>query len=282
MRQGLRHRRARRGGEDTALARDACGRRTRALAPTDAHGAQVRLRFADGADMHREPRRGEGARHHHRTARTLAAAERQRTRQHPLQRGIIACRNGAEESALVQEPVALAQPLPGEVVGRHDPPVQVQLDDPASRVLEQRGERRAERPGVDQRLPDPHELSDVRQETRHHLDLRGRPALAADGVRSHPDDARALRPVETHVQAVAGIGAEQGVVPGRRGLLLLFGVERGGMHHPAVRQVPEARDALVEGMEDLEILALPFRVELAAIAEAGEEDVDPVRGSPVA
>ena len=36
------------------------------------------------------------------------------------------------------------------------------------------------------------------------------------------------------------------------------------------------------GMEDLEILSLPFRVELAAIAESGEENVDVVLRGPVA
>ena len=112
----------------------------------------------------------------------------------------------------VVQPIAFAQQRAGRAVCRHDPTAPVELDHAEAGVLEQHGERRAERPGIDQLLPHASELTQVGQKTLDRRDLRPRPAIASDRVRGDPYDAGAPGPVEAHVQAVARVGQRQGFV----------------------------------------------------------------------
>ena len=86
------------------------------------------------------------------------------------------------------------------------------------------------------------------RERRRHTISAAWDSWAADARLDDATKARIaadLEPIEAHVEAVLGIGAGQRVVVGHRGPHLLFGVERGGVNHPTVRQAPEAGDALV-------------------------------------
>ena len=78
-------------------------------------------------------------------------------------------------AALVGEPVTSPQEIAGEVVHRHDPPAPVQLDDSGLAEVEQPGGGRAQFLGIDQRLPDTHELPKMRQDAPDHVDLGRRP-----------------------------------------------------------------------------------------------------------
>ena len=179
-------------------------------------------------------------------------------------------------------PPGSVQQRQGAVVGRRHPAAPVEPDHADPAVLEQVERRGAERPCVDQRLAHPDVVAQMGQQAFDCLDPGGGPAVAVDRIEDRPHDARAGRPVEAHVEAVPCVAADERLVPGRRGLLLRVGVERGGLHHPGVRQTAQARDALVEPMEVLEILALQVGAEPAAMAEAGVEEVDAVRRRAVA
>ena len=61
----------------------------------------------------------------------------------------------------------------------------------------------------------------------------------------------------------------------------LVGEQRGVGSHPPVGQLAQPRQALVPGVVDLEVLALSFRVALAAEAESPEEDVDATLRRPL-
>ena len=83
-------------------------------------------------------------------------------------------------------PSPLGQQVARAVVGGHDPPATIELDDPAYRVFQQHGERRPERPRIDERLPDPNVLAKVRQQPRDRPDPRRRPAAGVDRVGPRP------------------------------------------------------------------------------------------------
>ena len=158
----------------------------------------------------------------------------------------------------VRQPVSLAQKCPRYIVGRRHPPATVQLDDARRQAAEQLDGRCRPRPRVHQRLPHPHELTQMRQEALHRPHLPRRPAVPLRGVGRRPDDATAVRPVEPHVEAVPRAIAQHHLVEHRRRLLLLVGEQRGVRRHPAVRQRAQPREALVPGVVVLEVLALPF------------------------
>ena len=126
-----------------------------------------------------------------------------------------------------------------------------------------------------------HELTQVRQEALERLDPRRRPAVSIDGVGYCPNDARAVRTVEAHVQAVPGVAVDDRLVVHRRDFHLRVGEERVDVHQLAVGQLAQARDAFVEGVVVLEVPALAILVALSAKAESCKEDFDAILASPV-
>ena len=90
---------------------------------------QVRLLPADRVDVQHQRRPGRRTPHHRRAARALSPERRQRSRQQPLEFGIVLRRSGVQQSALVEQTVAGPQRIPGVVVRRDDPPAPVELND---------------------------------------------------------------------------------------------------------------------------------------------------------
>ena len=105
-----------------------------------------------GADMRDRPRPGLQAAERHRTADAGPVAGRQGARDQPLERRILPGQRGAQAAALVAEPVAPAQQRQGAVVDGDQPGAAVELDDARADVVEQFDQRRAERPGLEQRV----------------------------------------------------------------------------------------------------------------------------------
>ena len=182
--------------------------------------------------------------------------------------------------------VPVAQPVPGQqqcagaIVDRRDPPAPVELDDAPPDVVEQRKERRAERPCIHQRLPHPHELANRRQQPPDRLHPLRRPLVPVDGIVEDDDDAHAVRPVEPHVEAVERLRVGQKLVVDQRGLPFLLAEQRAHRGDPAVGQQQQGPHALVAGFVDRVVLPLEFRVALSAEAEPREEHVDIVPPRP--
>ena len=177
----------------------------------------------------RAPRPGLRAAERHRTADAGPVAGRQGARDQPLERRILSGQRGAQAAALIAEPVAPAQQRQGAVVDGDQPGAAVELDDARADVVEQIDQRRAEGPGLEQRVPDSHEMAQMRQQPPDRLDpLRG-PAVAVDGIADRPHDARSVGPVEAHEEAVLAAHARQQLVVDRRGLALRLGRERRDM-----------------------------------------------------
>ena len=164
----------------------------------------------------------------------------------------------------------------GAVIGLHDPPPPVQVDDAHPRVVEQGGHGRVPRLGANQRLPHANELPDMRQQPRDHRDRRGSPAIRGDRIAQAPGDGGAVRPVETRVQAVLAAGPEQHLVVGGRGLQLLGRQQVPDVYQMAVGQLPEARHAFVDGIVVLEVVALLVFAPLPAAVGPDEENADVV------
>ena len=101
-----------------------------------------------------------------RSARRPRCAGRQGARDQPLERRILSGQRGAQAAALVAEPVAAAQQRAGPVVDGDKPASAVELDDARADGVEQFDQRRAERPGLEQRVPDRHELAQMRPRWR--------------------------------------------------------------------------------------------------------------------
>ena len=198
-----------------------------------------------------------------------------------LESVVVVSGRGRQQAAAIRQPVAPAEQVAGKIVRRDDAAAGIELDDPAARVFEQPGHWRSQGTRIDQRLPDPHVLADVGQETRHRLHPGGGPAVAVDGVADAPGDARAARPVETRDEAVLAVAARQHLVEGRRPLLLLIGVKRAVEHHTAVRQLPDPRYALVPVVVIPEPLPLQVFATLTPEAEPREEELDVVPENPV-
>ena len=152
----------------------------------------------------------------------------------------------------------------------------VLFDNSYPRVVEQGGHGRGPRRGADQRLPDADELPDMGQQPRHHRGPRRPPAIRVDGVAGTPDDVEAVRPIETHVQAVLHAGPEQHLVVGGRGLQLLGRVQVVNVHQATVGQSPEARYTFVGRMVVFEVLALQVFAALPPAVGPDEENPDVV------
>ena len=148
----------------------------------------------------------------------------------------------------------------------------VELDDAGASVVEQRGERRAERFGIDERGAHPHVLAKVGQETTDHVDPGRRPAGCVDGIRDPPHDVRAARSVQAHVQAVLAIYTGQHLVVHARCLQLLFAEEVDDAGYLAVGECPQSREMLVFRVVVPEVLPLPVRAVHPAIAASREHD----------
>ena len=179
---------------------------------------QVRLRPAHRVDVQRQRRLWERAADHRRAGGALNPERRQRPRQHRLELGVVLRRAGVEEPVLVEQTFAGPDHIPGVVVRRHDPPAPVKLHNAQPCVVEQRRQGRTQRAGPGQRLLRAHALTDMGQETLDRVELGGRPDVPVDRVVDDPDDPRAIRPVQAHVDAVAGAGAGQQLVVRRGGL----------------------------------------------------------------
>ena len=173
----------------------------------------------------------------------------------------------------------MPQDAAGAVVGRHDPPAPVQVDDAYPRVVEQGGHGCVPRFGADQRLPDADELPDMGQQPRDRRDPRRPPAVRVDGIAEAPDDGGPVRPVETRVHAVLAAGPEQHVVVGGRCLQLLGREQVLDVHETTVGQLPEARYAFVGGVVVFEVIALLVFPALPPAVGPDEEDPDVVRRS---
>ena len=220
--------------------------------------------------------------HHHRAACALCAERRQGPRQQCLEAGVVLRPAREQQTALVEQAVAGPQEVAGPVVRRHDPPAPVELDDAGPGGLEQFRERRAESTGAGQRLPDPHVLTDMGQETPDRVELHGRPAVPVDRVVDGPDDARAVGPVQANVDAVLGVSQRQPLVECYRGVQLRLGVEVGNVDQLAVGENTQTRDPFVQEVVELEVVALQFPVPLPAIVEARKIDLDVSSGASVA
>ena len=129
-------------------------------------------------------------------------------------------------------------------------------------------------------MSDAHILTNTGQEALDQFDLGGGPAIAVNGIVDDPDDARAVGPIQAHVDAVLDMAAEQRFVVGWGGLQLRVGVEVDGLDRLAVGQAPDPRDSFVHGVVEIEILAFPFPVALSAVEEPRVEDPDAVPGVP--
>ena len=149
-------------------------------------------------------------------------------------------------------------------------------------VVEQRRQGRTQRAGPGQRLLRAHALADMGQETLDRVEPGGRPAVPVDRVVDDPDDPRATRPVQAHVDAVAGAGAGQQLVVRRGGLEFRLGVEVGDMAQPAVGETPHARGPFVPGVVGLEVFPLQRPVPLSADERPRKEDPDVLFGVAVA
>ena len=156
------------------------------------------------------------------------------------------------------------------------------MDDAQPGGVEQLRQGRAQSVGPGQRLLDAHRLTDMGQETPDRVEPRGRPAVPVDRVVDDPDDARAIGPVQAHIDAVPGVGAGQQLVVCRGGLQLPLGVEAGNVVQPAVGGMPQAEDAFVHGVVDLVVLALQFPVPVPTKEVPRQVDADVLFGVPVA
>ena len=141
-------------------------------------------------------------------------------------------------------------------------------------VVEQLGKGRACGPGICQRLADTHELADVGQKTPDHVELIGRPVVGTDRIANVPDDARATRPFQTHIETVLNAADGQHFVECRGSFQLLLGVEVGNVKQLAVGQLPETWDTFVPGEIVGEVLAFQFLMVFTAEAEPYVEDLN--------
>ena len=182
---------------------------------------------------------------------------------------------------VVDQPVALPQKRDRAVVRGRDPPPPVEVEDAGPGGVEQPRERPPERPRLDQRMPDVHELAHVRQKPLDHPSSIRPPAARIDGVGEHPADVRSTRPVQTHVEAALGVGEPHPLVVGRRRPPLRLGEEIPRRDHQTVGQAPQARRALVLGPVFVEIEPLQVRAALSPIAEPGEMELRIPRRAPV-
>ena len=89
--------------------------------------------------------------------------------------------DSAQDAASVRQAIVLAQKIQGNIVRRCHPAAPVQLNRARPAAAEQVHGRRAPRPRIDHRLPDPRELTQMRQEALDRLDLSRRPARPATG-----------------------------------------------------------------------------------------------------
>ncbi len=203
-------------------------------------------------------------------------------RQQTLQPRILCRQRRLQQAVPVGQPISPAQDVPGAIVHRHHPAAPVELQDPNADIVEQPGERRLERPGIGQRLLDPHEVADIRQQQPDRLHLPARPAVPLDRIAHRPHDARAFRPVKAHMEAVPGTGERHGLVVNCRGLQFILGEQRASRDQLAVGKQPNARQTFVHGVVGLEIHALQVVPAFPAHAELRKEDADIVQRGPVA
>ena len=111
--------------------------------------------------------------------------------------------------------------------------------------------------------------------------VRG-PARVVDRICGRPDNPRPVRPVESRVQGVAGVGTREHLVVRHGAALLLVGVERLDADDLAVGKLPQTRASFVAVVVDPEVLILILLVALSAIADACEEDLGVVAEPPFA
>ena len=107
-------------------------------------------------------------------------------------------------------------------------------------------------------------------------DLRRAPAFRAHGIPEGPAQVGAFEPLQAHVQAFLVVALEEGLIVSRGGLQLLGRVQRLDRHQTTFGQLPEARDAFVEGVVDFQVLALQIDTALPAGIEPDELHPDVV------
>ena len=122
-------------------------------------------------------------------------------------------------------------------------------------------------------------LSDAGQQPRDHRDPGRPPAIRVDGVPEAPGDVGAVRPVETHVQAVLPLEPMHQFVVGGRGLQLLGRVQLPDVGQTTKWQPPHARHAFVGGIVVLEVLALQVLVPPSPAVGPDEESPNVVPGT---
>ena len=173
---------------------------------SDRRTLEVLVLPAHRVHMQRERQQSLRASCHHRTAGALCSERRKGTLQQCLETGVIVRPAGVQEPSVVEQTVAGPQHIPGAVVGRHDPPASVALKDAHPGGVEQFRQRFAQGTGIGQRLPDTKDLADVGQQTPDQVELCGRPVLPVHRVVDFQEDARAIGPLQAHVDGVSAVG----------------------------------------------------------------------------
>jgi len=157
-----------------------------------------------------------------------------------------------------------------------DRPLAVQLNDSEKGVVEQVAQCGDHGLGIGNNLPNPHELTDVWQESRQHGELVTAPPLDGGfiGVRHHPRYGQ-TRPVHPHVQAALRLASNQQLVESERGLEFLLRIHGSDRNQTAVRKVVDPRDARVSRGGIFSKPSLKFLAALATIGELLEEEIRP-------
>ena len=95
----------------------------------------VRLSDAHGLDVHHEGSQHGRAAEQRRPTDRDPAGERQRVAHQPLETGLVVRRAGAQQPVPVRQPIAASQDATCAVLGRHDPPAPVEVNDADSTIV---------------------------------------------------------------------------------------------------------------------------------------------------
>ena len=186
---------------------------------------------------------------------------------------------GVQETASVRQSVAFPQDGARWVIGSHDHPTPVHLDDANPYVVQQLGEGRSHGVSSSQYLADAHELADMGEKTSDHVDLSRLPAARPDRIFNGPSDLVAIQPLEPDVQGVLPLEPAQHLVEGWRRLQFLLGIEVGDVHQPIIGQSSEAWYALVVRVVELQVVPYHLIVALAPVVDCCEKNLVIVSGA---
>jgi len=160
------------------------------------------------------------------------------------------------------------------VVVRHrDPPASTELNHAHSGGVGQLCERRTQCDGAGQRLLDPHDLTDARQEALDRLELRGELALSVHRFGNVPQEARKARAVQANVDAIPGVSMDPECVVRSEGLPLRLRAEIWDVEQPAVEGMPHSGNPFIQRVVGPKVE--PFQIRPPFPAETGPHKVDP-------